>query len=148
MLPTIPKSKKVIYLDHAATTYLNPAVKKAMEPFLDESYGNPTSLYTKGREARSAINSSRKTIAQIIGSRPEEIVFTAGGSESVNLAIFGIARAFEIKNKRKGHLHRRGFHSLCSETRRGGCTSSAPAARSRANRPSPGGSPQSGWQAI
>lgn len=104
MLPNVPKSKKLIYLDHAATTYLDPRVKQAMEPFWSEAYGNPSSLYGKGREARGAISSARQTIAKTINSRAEEIIFTAGGSESVNLAIFGVAREFELKNKRKAHL--------------------------------------------
>ncbi len=104
MFPKLPKSKKVTYLDHAATTYLDPQVKAAMKPFLGESYGNPSSLYAKGREARNAINSARQTIAKIIDSRPEEIVFTAGGTESVNLAIFGLARQYELRNRGKGHI--------------------------------------------
>lgn len=92
MFPKIKKPKNLIYLDHAATTPLDTVVKKAMEPFLGEKFGNPSSLYEKGREARAAIDESRMTIARLIGARPSEIIFTAGGTESVNLAIFGVAR--------------------------------------------------------
>ncbi len=104
MLPKVKPSKKTIYLDYAATTYIDPQVKRAMEPFWSENYGNPSSLYKKGQEAASAVNTARKTIAGILGARPGEIIFTAGGTESINLAIFGVAREFELKNKRKGHI--------------------------------------------
>jgi len=89
-----------------------------MAPFWDEYYGNPSSLYKKGREGTNAIAAARDTIAKIINSRPDEIVFTAGGTESVNLAIFGAARAYEQTHKRKGHLiasaieHHAVLHSL------------------------------------
>lgn len=92
MLPKIKKLKKTIYLDYAAATPLDPRVKKAMEPFWAEKFANPSSLYAKGREAKQAIDESRKIIANIIGARPSEIMFTAGGTESVNLAVFGTAR--------------------------------------------------------
>jgi cysteine desulfurase len=88
-----PKSnKKTIYLDYASTTPVDPKVIKAMVPFLGKSFGNPSNLYNKGREAKLAVDESRKKIAEIIGARPNEIVFTAGGTESCNLAIFGVAR--------------------------------------------------------
>ena len=83
--------KTRIYLDHAATTYLDPRVKKAMEVFWIEKFGNPSSLYLEARTAKKAIEDSRKKIAELINARPEEIIFTAGGTESDNLAIFGIA---------------------------------------------------------
>ncbi len=104
MLPRIKPSKNLIYLDHAATTPVDPRVKKAMDPFWISDFGNPSSLYKKGRAGTVAIAAARKTIAGIIGSRPDEIVFTGGGTESINLAIFGIARAFELAQKRKGHI--------------------------------------------
>lgn len=91
------KAQKTIYLDHAATTYLDPAVKKSMDPFWLRQYGNPSSLHKKGIEAKDAIETSRKKIAELMGARPREIIFTAGGTESINLAIFGIAR-----NAKKG----------------------------------------------
>ncbi len=92
MFPQIKGLKKNIYLDHAATTPLDPEVKKAMEPFWHEKFGNPSSLYQKGREAKLAIEDARNSIAGLIKARPSEIIFTAGGTESVNLAIFGVAR--------------------------------------------------------
>ncbi len=91
MLPKITP-KKTIYLDHAATTPVDPEVKAAMEPFFNDKFGNPSSLYKKGREANDAVEKSRAVVADLIGARPSEIIFTAGGTESVNLAIFGVAR--------------------------------------------------------
>ncbi len=82
--------RKRIYLDHAATTYLDPVVKKAMEDFWIKDFGNPSSLYEEGRHAKKAIEESRAKIAKIINARPEEIIFTNGGTESDNLAIFGV----------------------------------------------------------
>ena len=87
------RNRKTIYLDYAATTPLEPRVKKAMAAFENEKYGNPSSLHKKGIEARLAIDESRKTIAGLIGARPQEIIFTAGGTESINLGIFGVACA-------------------------------------------------------
>jgi cysteine desulfurase len=93
MLPKITPSQKLIYLDYAATTPLDPQVKKVMEPFWTDYFGNPSSLYRKGREGSNAIAQARKVIAETINARPDEIIFTAGGTESINLAIFGSARA-------------------------------------------------------
>ncbi len=88
-----------IYLDHAATTYLDPRVKKAMEVFWIKEFGNPNSLYQEGRRAKKAIETARSKIAELIGAGPEEIIFTAGGTESDNLAIFGVAGVAD-----KGHI--------------------------------------------
>lgn len=104
MFPSIKPSKKNIYLDYAATTPLDPRVEKIMRPFWHDHFGNPSSLYKKGKEASEAITKARGEIAQISNSKPQELVFTAGGTESVNLAIFGVARAFELAKKKKGHL--------------------------------------------
>lgn len=98
--------KKRIYLDHAATTYLDPRVKKAMEKYWSEDFGNPSAIYHEGRKAKRAIEESRKTISRIINSRPEEIIFTSGGTESNNLAIFGVARlTMSNPRHRKSNLH-------------------------------------------
>ena len=78
-------------MDHAATTPLDPRVKSAMEPFLNEDFGNAGGLYEEGRRAKEAMQKSRETIAKIIGAQPEEIIFTSGGTEAANLAIFGVA---------------------------------------------------------
>lgn len=91
--PKVTPSKKPIYLDYAATTPLHPEVKKAMEPYWQKQFGNPSSLYRQGREAKNALDKARIGIAKIINSKPEEIIFTAGGTESINLAIFGVAQA-------------------------------------------------------
>ena len=69
------KEKKTIYLDHAATTYVRPEVIKAMEPFWSEKYGNPSSLYSKGREAKKAVDEARAKVAEIFNCQPAEIIF-------------------------------------------------------------------------
>lgn len=90
---------KRIYLDHAATTYLDPEVKKAMKPYWSLKFGNPSSLYLEGRIAKKAIEDSREKIAQFLNALPSEIFFVSGGTESDNLAILGTALA----NKDKGN---------------------------------------------
>lgn len=91
------KNNKIIYLDHAATTPLSPDVKKEMDFVLENIYGNPSSLHAKGYEAKVVLDGAREKIAKILNARADEIIFTSGGTESDNLAIFGYARA----NKRK-----------------------------------------------
>lgn len=83
----------MIYLDHAATTPPAPAVIEAMLPYLREMWGNPSSLYSLGREARRAIEGARELAAAFLGCSPDEIIFTSGGSESDNLALRGVMRA-------------------------------------------------------
>ena len=95
----VVKNKKEIYLDHAATTYTDPTVVEAMLPYFTKNYGNPSSLYHKGREANGALNDARRTVAKLINALPENIIFTGGGTESDNMAIYGIARAHETKGK-------------------------------------------------
>lgn len=86
-------NRLVIYLDHAATSPLRPEARAAMEPFLGEAFGNPSGLYAAGREAQAAVDASRATVARCLGARPAEIIFTSGGTESVNSAMLGIAYA-------------------------------------------------------
>jgi cysteine desulfurase len=81
-----------IYLDNAATTSIDPEVVSAMLPFLTESFGNPSSIYSYGRENRMAIESSRKSIAAVLNAHPSEIFFTSCGTESNNTAICGSVR--------------------------------------------------------
>lgn len=77
-----------IYLDNAATTPLDPAVLQAMMPYLTEKFGNPSSIYSYGRETRLAVEMARKQVAKILNASPSEIFFTSGGTESSNTAIF------------------------------------------------------------
>ncbi len=86
------KDNLEVYLDHAATTYVADEVIKAMEPFLADSFGNPGGLYKIGREANGVLNDARKKIADILHAMSDNIIFTSGGTESDNLAIFGVAR--------------------------------------------------------
>jgi cysteine desulfurase len=83
----------MIYLDHAATTQLRPEAREAMLPCLGERFGNPSGLYAVGREAQQAVDSARRTVAECIGARPSEVLFTSGGTESINAAMLGIAYA-------------------------------------------------------
>jgi len=88
-----------VYLDNASTTPVDPKVLKAMMPYFSGRYGNPSSLHAPGRESKNAIEAARKNIAKHIGAEPEEIIFTGGGTESDNLAMFGIARAYKEKGR-------------------------------------------------
>ncbi len=84
-----------IYLDYNATTPVDPRVGQAMEPFLLGFYGNPSSAHRLGREARAAVDHARSQVATCLGCRPEEVLFTSGGSESNNTAIRGVVAALE-----------------------------------------------------
>jgi cysteine desulfurase len=89
------------YLDHAATTPLRPEAREAMEPFLGEVYGNPSSLHAAGQEARRALDDARDRVAAALGARAEEVVFTSGGTEADNLALIG---RFLAERERRPHL--------------------------------------------
>ena len=84
---------KFIYLDHAATTPVAPSVLNAMLPYFSQVYGNPSSIYWLARETRKAVDQARQTVADVLGAKPNEIIFTSGGSESDNLALKGVAFA-------------------------------------------------------
>ncbi len=86
-----------VYLDHAATTPTHPEVVKAMLPYFTDAFGNPSSIYSYGQEARAAVEEARTRVAGLIGARSEEIVFTSGGTEADNLALKGAAYANEHK---------------------------------------------------
>src|SRR4030042_1871850 len=86
-----------IYLDHAATTPTHHEVVKAMLPFFSDAFGNPSSIYSYGQEAKGALEEARTKVAKLIGARSEEIVFTSGGTEADNYALKGIAYANEHK---------------------------------------------------
>jgi cysteine desulfurase len=87
-----------IYLDNAATTALDPAVLEAMMPFLTSNFGNPSSIYSYGRECRMGIENARKTVAKILNAHPAEIFFTSGGTESSNTAITASVRDLGCKH--------------------------------------------------
>ena len=91
--------KKMIYLDNAATTPTAPEVIEAMLPFYERRYGNPSALYDLGQKSHDAIEESRKIIAQSIGAQPEEIYFTAGGSESDNWALKCTAESMVMRGR-------------------------------------------------
>lgn len=87
-----------VYLDNAATTRIEPRVLEAMEPYLYEQFGNPSSIHTQGRATRSAIERSRKKIADLLNTSPSEIFFTSGGTESDNTAIYRSIEKYDIKH--------------------------------------------------
>lgn len=93
-----------VYFDYNATTPLDPAVREAMLPFLDTIWGNPSSVHQIGRRARALLDDARDRVATVLGAKPSEVVFTSGGTESNNLAIFGTAR----------HLRAKGRHLITS----------------------------------
>ncbi len=86
-----------IYLDHAATTPTRPEVVKVMLPYFTDAFGNPSSIYSYGQEAKGAVEETRTRVAELIGARSEEIVFTSGGTEADNFALKGVAYANEHK---------------------------------------------------
>ena len=95
---------KQVYLDHSATSPLDPEVWNAMEPYFSDSFGNASTLYSLGRKARTAMVKAREQVASLIGAQPNEIYFTSGGTESDNIAIKGISR----------HLKSKGNHIITS----------------------------------
>jgi cysteine desulfurase len=97
--------KKVVYLDNAATTPVRREVILAMKPFWNESFGNPGSITKTGVKAQQAVEKARKTIAESLIARPQEIIFTSGGTESNNLAIFGLVNNLEKKGIKISDMH-------------------------------------------
>ncbi len=100
------------YLDYAATSPMLPEAREAMLPFLTEAWGNPSSIYSRGREARKGIDEGREKLALAIGASPEEIVFTGGGTEADNLAVKGAAWALAGQGKRHILLPRIEHHAV------------------------------------
>ncbi len=113
-----------IYFDNAATTRLDPRVLEAMMPYLTEKFGNPSSIYSYGRESRLAIENARKSVAKILNAHPAEIFFTSGGTESSNTSITAAVRDLGCQHiitsplehhatlHTVEHLHKRGEASL------------------------------------
>src|SRR5262250_1046270 len=81
-----------VYLDNNATTPVLPEVLEAMKPYFAEHFGNASSIHHHGQETRAAVERARESVAALLGCRPAEIVFTSGGTEADNLAIFGLAQ--------------------------------------------------------
>ena len=94
----------LIYLDHAGTTPMDPRVFEAMRPYFTELYGNPSSVHTIGQEAKYALDNARERVAEVLGCRSSEVVFTSGGTEADNAALHGVATA----------LHETGNHLITS----------------------------------
>jgi cysteine desulfurase len=92
---------RLVYLDHAATTPLHPQALQAMLPHLQDSFGNPSATYGMAKDAADAVVRARETVAGILGCRPLEVIFTSGGTESINTAIKGVA--FQQKLANAGH---------------------------------------------
>src|SRR5213076_1346845 len=88
-----------VYFDYNATTPLDPQVREAMLPYLGEIYGNPSTVHHVGRRARSVLDDARERVAQVWRCKPSEVVFTSGGTESTNLAIFGAARSLKANGR-------------------------------------------------
>lgn len=97
----MPTYRKNIYLDHAATTPLRPEVYQAMKPYLTIRYGNPSSAYQLGEQSANAVAHAREQIANVLHASPEEIYFTAGGTESDNWALKGVVEYQKFKRRRE-----------------------------------------------
>src|ERR1035437_10278766 len=91
---------RMIYLDYNATTPLCPAAREAMLPYLDRFFGNPSSVHAAGRETRAVVDNGRDALAALLHTKPHELIFTGGGTESNNLALLGLARARLARGKR------------------------------------------------
>ena len=90
---TVETTSELVYLDHAATTPMRPEAVEAMLPFLTERFANPSGSYRFARDARRALDEARDIVAEVIGCRAGEVIFTGGGTESDNTAIAGVVRA-------------------------------------------------------
>ena len=95
---------RFIYADHAATTALSDTALRAMAPYFQQQYGNPSSLYRFAQEAKSHLEQARAEIAACLGARPEEIYFTSGGTEADNWALKGAVELMALKGKKTGHI--------------------------------------------
>jgi cysteine desulfurase len=96
-VPYFEAVPRTVYLDYNATTPLDPAVRDAMLPFFSENWGNPSSVHHIGRKARALLDDARDRAARFLGAKPSEIIFTSGGTEANNLAVFGTARLLKSK---------------------------------------------------
>src|SRR5438094_507287 len=90
---------RTVYFDYNATTPQDTQVRDAMPPYLGEVWGNPSSVHHVGRQARAILDEARDRAAKVLGCKPSEVIFTSGGTESANLAIFGTARQLKPKGR-------------------------------------------------
>lgn len=90
--------REAVYLDHAATTPVDPAVVQVMMPFFSQAFGNPSSIYQSGQEGHAALDRARSQVANVLGCRSSEIIFTSGATESIGLALRGVAWAAKHRN--------------------------------------------------
>ena len=93
-----------VYLDHNATTPVDPTVLDAMQPFFSDAYGNASSIHSAGQRARAAVDHARDSVARLIAAKPSEIVFTSGGTEADNLAILGLVESARAASLKRPHL--------------------------------------------
>jgi cysteine desulfurase len=105
------KENKEIYLDHAATTYLDPRVLEVMKPYFSKEFGNPSSFNSVGMRAKDVLAQCREKVAKLLNAESKEIIFTGSGTESVNLAIQGVARANRKNINEKGNKKNTGKES-------------------------------------
>jgi cysteine desulfurase len=106
-------TRRIIYLDHAATTAVHPDVLAAMLPYFSDEFGNPGGLYGLGQRAREAVEDARRCVARVLNCSPAEVIFTSGGTESDNLAIRGVALARARKGSQGGNKPRP-YHIITS----------------------------------
>lgn len=90
--------RETVYLDHAATTPVDPEVVQAMIPFFSQGFGNPSSVYQSGQEGHAALDRARGQVAKVLGSRSSEVIFTSGATESIGMALRGAAWSARIRN--------------------------------------------------
>ena len=103
--PKRSRPANTVYLDYAATTPVDPRVFKAMQPYWTDDFANPSALYKSGLKAADAIARARAQIAEILNATSSrEIIFTAGGTESNNMALLGTAQAYQKANSKPGHI--------------------------------------------
>ena len=113
-----------IYLDYAATTPCDPEVLEAMKPYFTEKFGNPSSIHSFGQEAKKGMEDSRQVLADFLGAKPEEIVFTSGGTESNNFAIFGVSSALAKKGNHiiTSNIEHHAISEPCKALEKHGCS--------------------------
>jgi cysteine desulfurase len=106
----------MIYLDYAATTPVDPRVLDAMLPYFSDAFGNPSSIHRYGQRAEAAVDAARETVAAALNCRPEEVIFSACGSESDNLALRGVSLAMRVRSGANRILTSRAEHPAVSKT--------------------------------